>query len=309
MLIDNPPAEITDDLWMLGTRAYPLYLFRGPREATIVEGGIGAMGPLLREQLQPLEIPPDSVKQVVITHAHPDHVMSVPLFRKMFSGAEVLASEAAASTLASEKAVSLFCKLDDALCGALRQSGVIDERHRRDPLPEERIAVDRTLKEGDTVTAGEFSLRVLATPGHSDCSLSFYDADRGVLLISDASGYYMPQHDAWWPNYFADYAAYLDSIRRLAALEVEILCLSHNAAIKGSREVRSYFDGALAATKQYHQRILDEARSGKSVRQIAQELGSEVHEKTQVLPLDFFQKNCGLLVKLSLRHEGISPDN
>ena len=63
-----------------------------------------------------------------------------------------------------------------------------------------------------------------------------------------------------------------------------------------------------AATQRYHERILEAHQAGKSVRQIAEELGAEVYQKTQLLPLDFFQKNCGVLVKQSLKHEGVSPD-
>jgi len=50
------------------------------------EGGVGAMGKVLAGQLQELGIASDSVKQVIVTHAHPDHVMAVPAFRRMFSG-------------------------------------------------------------------------------------------------------------------------------------------------------------------------------------------------------------------------------
>jgi len=31
-----------------------------------------------------------------------------------------------------------------------------------------------------------------------------------------------------------------------------------------------------------------------------------VYQKTQLMPPDFFVKNCGLLVKTSLRHAGIA---
>ena len=48
-----------------------------------------------------------------------------------------------------------------------------------------------------------------------------------------------------------------------------------------------------------------ETKAGKPVRQIAEELGAEIHRQTPLLPLDFFQKNCGLLVKQSLKHEGL----
>ncbi|MHC4405298.1 MAG: MBL fold metallo-hydrolase [Planctomycetota bacterium] len=308
MLIRNPPVQVSDYLWMLGTDAYPLYLIRGEVESAIVEGGVGSMGPLVLEQMDQLAMPKDAVRLVIITHAHPDHVMAVPLFREAFPGIAVLASEIAAKTLSAEKAVSFFCQIDDALTGSLTEAGLITGAHRPKHPDDMRITVDRALKEGDTVAVDGITLEVLETPGHSDCSLSFHDPQAGVLLISDATGYYMPEHDAWWPCYFTGYGAYVESIKRLAGLGAEILCLSHNGVVRGADDVAAYLAGALAATEGYHRRIVDEAKSGKSVREIAEVLGSEIHEKTPLLPVDFFQKNCGILVKQSLKHEGITPD-
>ena len=308
MLIKDPPLRITDNLLMLGTNEYPLYLFKGEREAAVFEGGTGAMGPLLLEQMEGLGIAKELVKQTIVPHAHPDHVMAIPLFREMFPGISVAASETAAKTLSVEKAISFFCQIDEALTGSMLKLGRITEQHRPKPLAEKRIAIDRVIAEGDTIAVEGISLEVLATPGHSDCMLSFHEPDAGILLISDAAPYYLPEHDGWWPDYFADYGAYLNSLDRLAGLGAEILCLGHNGAIKGAEEVKSYFSTVIAATKQYHRRIVAETKAGKSVRQLAEKLGSEIHEKTQLLPLEFFQKNCGLLVKQSLRHEGITPE-
>jgi 2-aminobenzoylacetyl-CoA thioesterase len=306
MLVKDPPVQIIDKLWMLGTNLYPLYLLQGAQGGTIVEGGTGAMGPILREQLAQLNVAADTIRQVIVTHAHPDHVMAVPLFREMFPQVSVIASAPAAKTLQAEKAVGFFCKMDDLLTGALIQAGVVGEQHRRGPLAANTIAVDRVVQEGDTieVDAG-LALEVLETPGHSDCSLSFYDRARRVLIISDATGYYVPQYDTWWPNYFSDYAAYLRSIERLAALDAEVLCLSHNGVIRGSEAVQDYFRRALAVTQAYHERILADTRAGRTPEQIAAALGAEIYEKTQLMPPDFFVKNCGLLVKKSLQHAGI----
>ena len=308
MLIKDPPVEITDSLLMLGTNEYPLYLFKGEHEGAIFEGGVGAMGPLVLGQMEGLGINRDFVKQVIITHAHPDHVMAVPLFRQAFPAVTVSASESAAKTLSAEKAISFFCKIDDVLTDSLIKAGLITDQHRPKPLAEKQITVDRVIKEGDTIEIDGVSFNVLESPGHSQCSLSFHEPGDGILIMSDATGYYMPEHNCWWPCYFVDYGGYLDSIRRLAELNADVLCLSHNGAIKGADDVKSYFSGAISATEQYHRRIIDEREAGKSVRQIAEELGGEVHQKTQLLPVDFFQKNCGLLVKQSLRHEGMSVD-
>jgi glyoxylase-like metal-dependent hydrolase (beta-lactamase superfamily II) len=302
MLIQNPPAQISDSLWMLGIADYPLYLLKGGRQGAIFEGGIGPAGGIVRDQLRQLDVPPDSIAQVVITHAHPDHVMAVPAFRSYFPRATVLASELAAKTLSAEKAVAFFCKMDDALADWLIQEGLVAAEHRRGQLAEQVIAVDRTLKEGDVIEIDGLSVGVLETPGHSDCSLSFFEPSSGTLILSDATGYYFPERDCWWPNYFANYGAYVDSMKRLAKLEARVLCLSHKAAIHGREAVQAYLDGAIAATEHYHQRILDDIQAGQSAQSVAEQLGREIHQQTPRFPLEFFQKNCSLLVKLSLQH-------
>ena len=308
MLIQNPPVEITPGMLMLGTNEYPLFLYRGRSGGTIFEGGIGAMGPVLGRQLDGLGIARDFVKQAVITHAHPDHVMAVPMFREMFPAVTILASGAAAATLSAEKAVAFFSRIDAALTGALLKTGRITEADRPRPLAEPRIRVDRVIKEGDAIGVDEgTAFTVLETPGHSDCSLSFHEPARGILIISDAAGYYLPRQNDWWPNYFTGYAAYVDSMKRLAGLGAEVLCLSHNGVITGGEDVRAFLAGAIAATEAYHRRIVDETEAGKRAREIAEQLGSEIHEKTPLLPLDFFQKNCALLVKQSLRAAGLTP--
>jgi glyoxylase-like metal-dependent hydrolase (beta-lactamase superfamily II) len=248
----------------------------------------------------------DFVKQVIVTHAHPDHVMAVPVFRQMFPEVSVLASAPAAKTLSIEKAVAFFRKMDAAFNDVFASAGS-DAGQAVSPSSEEsQIAIDRVVGEGDLIEVSEgVSFRVLETPGHSDCSLSFHEPNSNVLLISDATGYYLPDEDLLWPNYFTGYGAYVKSIERLAGIGAEILCLSHNAVIRGADDVADYFHNALAATEEYHQHILAKAKTGKSVREIAGPLGAAVYEKTGHLTVDFFQKNCALLVRNSLEHEGI----
>jgi glyoxylase-like metal-dependent hydrolase (beta-lactamase superfamily II) len=302
MLIKDPPVEIADSLWMLGTSEYPVFLVMDQNEGAIFEGGVGADGPVVKEQLTRLDIDTDLVRQVIITHAHPDHVMAIPAFRAMFDDVIVCASEPAAKTLAIEKAVKFFTKIDGILTESLIKAGSIKEEHRPQLLTESQITVDRILADGDTITVGGLKFDVLAMPGHSDCSLSFHEPGAGFVIVSDATGFYIPDHDHWWPGYFTDYEAYIGSMRRLADLGAKILCLSHNGVIKGSDEVRTYFEDAIAATEAYHERILSEIESGKSPEELAGQLGTEVYEKIGLLPLDFFQKNCALLVKQSMEY-------
>jgi hypothetical protein len=85
-----------------------------------------------------------------------------------------------------------------------------------------------------------------------------------------------------------------------------VLCLSHNGAVTGAADVAEYWRGAIAATEAYHRRIVEAVRAGRAPRELATELGDEVYRHVPLLKPDFFQKNCMLLVKQSLRAEGIA---
>lgn len=305
MIETKPPAAITENLLLLGPIEYPLYLVQDQGEALLFEGGVGACGPVLDEQLAERGISRDSVKQVVVTHGHPDHVMAVPAFRRMFPGVQVLASPIAAATMGNEKAIGFFSKIDGALTAWLEKIGSIAEKHRPEPLTELKIPVDRVINEGDTVKVGSFCFDVLATPGHSDCSLSFWEPTRKILVAADVTGFYMPAKNCWWPMYFSNYAGYLSSNQRLAALGADVLCLSHNSCITGAEDIQRYFEGSIACTEAYHRRIVDAVQGGQDPQELAKQLGAEIHAQTRSLPVDFFEKNCALLVKHSLRHEGI----
>lgn len=306
MLIEKPPAEVSGDVMMFGTSPYPVYLLRGEGSGVLVEGTIGAMGPLVAEQMERCGVPFDYIARVLVTHAHPDHVMALPFFREIFPKARFTASAIAAKTLLIEKAVGFFSKIDGMLTESLLKGGVIEERHRPTVAAGPTITVDETVTDGDTIDCGSFSLRVMATPGHSDCSTSFFDAERRILVSADVTPYYISAHDYWWPNYFTGYAAYVASMERLAALGAEIVCLGHTATIRGADEAKAFFERGIAATRACHERIVADVKAGRSAQDVANAIADEVVAKLPpLLPLDFFQKNCALLVKQSLKDAGI----
>ena len=72
--------------------------------------------------------------------------MAVPRLREMLPGLSVIASEKAARTLASEKAVAFFSQIDDQLTASMLEKGTINNRHRPAPLGQLRIAIDRVVR-------------------------------------------------------------------------------------------------------------------------------------------------------------------
>lgn len=127
-------------------------------EALVVDPGDQA-GDILRA----LEEDGLQVVKILGTHTHWDHVMAVSEVREA-SGAPYLIHRAELAGLSQMQARAR------AMLG-------VD----LPPPP----AVDGFLDEGDVVSVGNCSLRVLHTPGHSPGSLSFTDG-RSVVLCGDA---------------------------------------------------------------------------------------------------------------------------
>jgi len=136
MMIKDPPVAVTDGLWMLGTSEYPIFFIQDQDEAAIFEGGVSAVVPTVKEQLAQLGVKKDAVQQIIITHAHPDHVMAVPGLRALLPHVMVSASGAAAGTLAVEKAVKFFGKIDGMLTQGLVEGGSVSEVPDAPPLIE-----------------------------------------------------------------------------------------------------------------------------------------------------------------------------
>jgi len=84
MFVNNPPVELSDSVVMLGTSEYPLYLVKGKGQGAIFEGGVAAMGPMIQQQLARLKIDRGYITQLIVTHAHPDLVMGVPMLQRVF---------------------------------------------------------------------------------------------------------------------------------------------------------------------------------------------------------------------------------
>jgi glyoxylase-like metal-dependent hydrolase (beta-lactamase superfamily II) len=114
------------------------------KETVVIDPG-GDFGEIDR-QLQESKL---KVKYIVLTHGHFDHTGALGRLKRA-TGAEVLIHEQDASMLSHAGGGQPF----------LMEAG-------EDPNP-----ADRTLREGDKIKFGEYSLEVLHTPGHSPGGIS-----------------------------------------------------------------------------------------------------------------------------------------
>ncbi len=194
------------------------YLVTGNDVATIIDTGTrSASRPILR-QLRKAGYRLEEVHQILITHAHTDHIGALPAL-KPATGAEVMSCEEERPYIEGER-------------GLPKADGT-----RTKPMP--GTPVDRLVEDGEVLDGILGGLQCLHTPGHTPGGLSFWAPNARVLFCGDVMTRMFGRRIHGAPKRFtADEAQNRASIRRLIELEPDIVCFGHGPPLVGNTVAR-----------------------------------------------------------------------
>ncbi len=219
------PGKIDSNLWYLGAEETGIYLLRGRQGTALINGGMSYILPDVLTQMREFGIDPGEITKFLILHSHFDHVGVVPYFKRNYPVIEVLASEAAVRTFEKPKAVELINSYNQLSAGERSESLKGFDLDWRDDIE------TLTVREGDIIDLGRVALKIYETPGHSNCSISAYEPDEGVLFASDAMG--IPFSDKLFPSMNTNIDQFLNSLEKLRPLKVNVFCADHYGYITG----------------------------------------------------------------------------
>jgi glyoxylase-like metal-dependent hydrolase (beta-lactamase superfamily II) len=294
----HEPLEITPHLFQLGTPAFPAYLSLG-EEGMIIEGGTGPTFQIMVDQVKALGIDPKKIKYLVLTHTHPDHIGAVPHFHRVWPHMKLLASPVGAQTLEKRELFKEFQLVDLGIAQLMKAKAEIDTLPA--PVGDYAFVVDAIVKEGDRIDLGAGIVwNIYDTPGHAPCHISLFEEKEDTLALGDAAGFYVPEKDVFWPNYFESIEKYCASIRKLAALPAKRALLSHHGVVKG--DVRQHLEKAMKATEKYHQELMERLHKGEVVEAIAMDKARFVDSLTDIQPFKVMYDLCKVLIKNSLQN-------
>lgn len=144
------------------------------------------------------EIGVSKLSYIIVTHRHYDHAGGAAKI-KMATGARIVAhsQEALAESLASTS-----------------------------------VAVDRAVEDGNVLEVGGLELEMIHTPGHAPGHICIYIKKGGVLFSGDhvlglGTTAIMPQEGSM--------AQYIDSLRKLLAYDIQLMCPGHGPLIGAPR--------------------------------------------------------------------------
>ena len=269
------PGQISDHVLFLGDVFFPVYFIVGDRLA-LVDAGVPQNGPRVVSELRKRFGPEGTIHWNLLTHSHYDHMGAVPFLKRVFPAMKTAASPLVKKILANPRALAFIRSLSG-------DSGDLTDPATKVSMSFEAFALDRELADGDVLDLGRgVTVGVTETPGHTRCSVAYFVEPDRVLFMGEASG--VPTADGYIQSEFlSDYAAYVDSLGRMGALDPRFICLPHGGVLTGE-DAEGYFERSADAARAFRERIegLLERESGDEERVVAA-IRKEEFEAAKVL--------------------------
>jgi glyoxylase-like metal-dependent hydrolase (beta-lactamase superfamily II) len=194
---------------------------------SLVDAGMAAHGGRILAAVAEIGRRPADIDEILVTHAHADHVGGVPAVAAAGGAAVRMHAEDADMAAVGRShrewhpAPGLFNRL-------LYRAVLRGYDDRMDP-----VTADTTVADGDVLPSG---FRVIATPGHTIGHVCYlWPAEGGVLFAGDAASHFGPLRLT--VNY-EDVEEGRRSLARLGDLDFQVVCFAHGRPIVGGAAAR-----------------------------------------------------------------------
>ncbi|MEX1223541.1 MAG: MBL fold metallo-hydrolase [Pirellulales bacterium] len=169
------------------------------------------------EIIRQLDFPLSKCQTLIATHADVDHIQGLAKAKQILK-APVTSHPLAADPLATGDRIKTFAEI---------AAQKID-------LDMPSVEVEKLVNDGDKIKLGELELEVWHTPGHTDSQLSFRMDN---LLFSGDNIYRDGSVGAIDAHHGSDIQAFIQSLERIRASDVEWLLPSHGPAFRNDAEL------------------------------------------------------------------------
>jgi glyoxylase-like metal-dependent hydrolase (beta-lactamase superfamily II) len=150
--------------------------------------------------------------------------------------------------------------------------------------------------ESEVIPAGKYELHPVYTPGHSIDHYSYYIPEKGWLFSGDL---FVAERIKYFAN-FESIKEQILSLRKLCALDFDVLLCSHNPKVKNGK---AHLQKKLQNFEDFYGTVKELTAKGLSPKEILEHTGRKENKLYDIITLGNF--NAINMVKSVLKDEGI----
>ncbi|MFC1494743.1 MBL fold metallo-hydrolase [Thermodesulfobacteriota bacterium] len=186
-------------------------------DLAMIDTGLVGKAAYKLNAFEQLGIDVTAIKRVIMTHTHIDHISCLHELKEAIPEIElwVHTSEADLLEKGDERAV-YGMDIFKNMCQT--------QYNLKDGLFKSKV--DRKLNDGDLLEIGGMSWEIIHIPGHSSGSIALYN--KGIKALIPGDVVYADYAIGRFDLFGADPVQHMESLNRLAELEVDILLPGHN---------------------------------------------------------------------------------
>jgi len=130
------------------------------------------------------------------------------------------------------------------------------------------------LKEGNTISIGDYVFKGVETPGHTKGHMCLYEPNKKILVAGDHILNEITPTIQLWSDEWNPLKQYLASLEKVYELEIELVLPGHGGIFKNCKE-------RIQELKHHHQKRLDEVisileKANKTAFQVASEMSWDI---------------------------------
>lgn len=166
---------------------------------------------------------------------------------------------------------------------------------------DELLYLDGVLNDNDIISLGNTTIKVISTPGHTRCSLSFYLIEKNVLFASETTGALI-EYGKLCPEFLTGYKDTIDSIEKCRQKNAKYVFLPHYGLINPA-DSQNYWNWALEAAKKGKEIILDMLDNSMEEEEIIEAFEKEFYKGylVKMQPAEAFRINAANSIKVIKR--------
>jgi glyoxylase-like metal-dependent hydrolase (beta-lactamase superfamily II) len=197
----------------------------GSDDFTLVDCGLMDMGTYKLNEVDKLGVSPQSVKRIIMTHSHLDHIGCLPEIREALPHAEIwMHSEEARYLERDDETVVYGNRMFESMVRA--QYTITKGRFV--------VPIKKKLEGGEALSLGGLEFKVVHIPGHSAGSIGLFSEDHKLLMSGDTiyADYAIGRYDL----VSADPGQLKSSLELIAGMGIDKLLPCHNRIVNSGAE-------------------------------------------------------------------------